>query len=382
MKKTALVLGLGISGQSAVKFLEKKGYTVVGVDDKTAPQEFTTLKGFDLFVPSPGVPRTHKLYKMARLEGIPICGEVELALQNISQPCIGVTGTNGKTTVVKMIEHCLNQCGIKAKAVGNVGDPIAQHVGTDEVLVVELSSYQLETMTTRAFDVGLVLNIAEDHLNRYVNFDEYARAKAQLEHCIKPEGTLYIHSSVDRNLFHPDTRDFQGENEDAAYIACSYFGVDRHAFDSAISSFVKPPHRIEFVAKIDGVAYYNDSKGTNVAAVVKALQIIGKEVVLIAGGQDKGLNFSPLCAFKEQISSVVVFGEAREKIANALKETMEVHVVETLQEAVISAQALVKENGIVLFSPGCTSFDAFKNYADRGEAFRRYVNTLEGVKKL
>lgn len=372
----ALVLGLGISGQSAVKFLEKRGYTVVGVDDKTAPKEFSTLKDFDLFVPSPGIPRTHPLYQMAKNESIPIAGDVELALRECKQPCIGVTGSNGKTTTVKMIEHCLNLCGKTARAVGNVGDPIADYIGGDKILVVELSSYQLETLTAKVFDVGLILNISENHLDRYEDFEAYARAKIQLEHCIKPEGKFYIHSSVDPKLFQKPFLEYRGENHDAAYLACSYFGIDSRAFDAAVSSFVKPPHRIEFVATIDGISYYNDSKGTNISAIVKALEVIGKEVVLIAGGQDKGLNFTPLCAHKNQLSSVVVYGEAREKIANALKPEMDVHIVVTLQEAVNCARELVKKNGTVLFSPGCASFDAFKNYAERGEAFRKYVKTF------
>lgn len=276
-----------------------------------------------------------------------------------------------------MIEHCLNLCGKKARAVGNVGEPIADYIGGEEILVVELSSYQLETLTARVFDVGLILNITENHLDRYDSFDDYARAKVRLENCIKPEGKLYIHSSVDHTLFLKSHLDYQGENEEAAFLACSNFGVDRNAFNQALSSFVKPPHRIEFVANIKGVSYYNDSKATSIAAMIKALEVIGKEVVLIAGGQDKGLNFGPLCSYKNQLSSVVVYGEAREKIANALKAVVDVHVAVTLQEAVLCAKRLVKKDGTVLFSPGCASFDAFKNYAERGEAFRRFVKELK-----
>lgn len=369
----ALVLGLGISGNSIAKFLEKRGYAVVGVDDKLAPRHFDRLNDFDLFVPSPGIPRTHPLYQLAKKEGIPIAGDVELVLRECKQPCVGVTGSNGKTTTVKMIEHCLNHCGKRARAVGNVGDPIADHIGDEEILIVELSSYQLETLTAKVFDVGLILNIAENHLDRYDDFEEYAQAKVRLEMCIKLDGKLYVHDSVDPARFQKPIVPYRGENEEAAYLACAYFGIDRSAFDHALSSFVKPPHRIEFVGRFNGVSYYNDSKGTNIAAIIKALSVIGKEVVLIAGGQDKGLNFTPLCGYKEQLSSVVVYGEAREKIANALKPVVEVHVVPTLQEAVECAKRLVKPSGTVLFSPGCASFDAFKNYAERGEAFRRYV---------
>lgn len=369
----ALVLGLGISGKSAVALLERRGYAVVGIDDKSAPQSFATLKEFDLFVPSPGIPRNHPLYRLALQEGIEIAGEVELALRQCRQPCIGLTGSNGKTTTVKMIEHCLNYCGKKARAVGNVGDPIGDNIGGDEILIVELSSYQLETMSAKVFDVAILLNIYPNHLDRYDSFDDYAAAKARLEGCVKTEGKFYVHRSVDRNLFQKGPLEFEGENHDAAFLACSYFGIDRKSFDAALSSFVKPPHRIEFVAKIDAVSYYNDSKGTNVHAMIKALQVLDTEVVLIAGGQDKGLDFGPLCAFNKQLSSVVVYGEAREKIATALKQTVDIHLVLTLQEAVERARALVKREGTVLFSPGCASFDAFKNYAERGEAFKKYV---------
>jgi UDP-N-acetylmuramoylalanine--D-glutamate ligase len=274
-----------------------------------------------------------------------------------------------------MIEHCLNLCGKRARAVGNVGDPIADNIGGDEILIVELSSYQLETLTAKVFDVGIILNIFENHLDRYDDFEAYSRAKVRLEHCIKPDGKFYVHSSVDPNLFENPFVEFRGDNQEAAFFACAYFGVDRNSFDSALSSFVKPPHRIEFVAKIEGISYYNDSKGTNVPAMIKALEVLNTEVVLIAGGQDKGLNFSPLCAYKDRLSSVVVYGEAREKIATALKQTVDVHVVVTLQEAVECARRLVKKNGTVLFSPGCASFDAFKNYAERGEAFKTYVKS-------
>ena len=361
----ALVLGLGRSGKSAQSFLEKKGYVVVGVDDKSAPMQIDDLSGFDLFVPSPGIPRTHPLYRRAVETGIPIKGEVQLALEECKVPCIGVTGTNGKTTVVKMIEHCLQG----ARAVGNVGIPLTS-CEQKGIWVVELSSFQLETLDAKVFDVGIVLNIAEDHLDRYVSFREYALAKAHLENCIKETGDLFVHESVDEGLFSKPFQSFAGDNEMAAQLACAHFGMAN--FD-AFASFEKPPHRLEFVAQIDDVAYYNDSKATNVAAVLNALEKIDSNIVLIAGGLDKGLSFEPLCCAKNKLTHVIAFGQAREKIADALQSLCGVHKVETLQEAVEKAVLYAKKADVVLFSPGCASFDAFKNYEERGEVFKSLV---------
>ncbi|NGX37755.1 MAG: UDP-N-acetylmuramoylalanine--D-glutamate ligase [Chlamydiae bacterium] len=368
-KMKALVLGLGVSGKSAQNFLEKRGVSVVGVDDTLAPQKIDNLSGFDLFVPSPGIAKTHPLYQMAIEQKIPIKGEAELALEACTVPCIGVTGTNGKTTVVKMIEHCLNANGVEAKAVGNVGMPLTS-CEQKGIWIVELSSFQLETLHAIVFDVGLVLNIEEDHLDRYESFHDYAMAKAHLENCIKEKGDLFVHESVDEGLFSKPFQYFVGHNEMAARLACAHFGIKN--FD-ALLSFEKPPHRLEFVTQIDDVAYYNDSKATNVAAVLNALEEIDSDVVLIIGGQDKDLSFEPLRQARKKLAHVIVFGQAREKIADALQGLSDVHKVETLHQAVEKAALCAKKADVVLFSPGCASFDAFKNYEERGEAFKRIV---------
>ncbi len=369
-----LVLGLGISGKSATSFLEKLGHTVVGVDDRIAPCFDMELDGFDLFVPSPGIARSHPLYRRAKAAGIPVAGEAQLALEAATQPCIGITGTNGKTSVVKMIAHVLNLAGKRARAVGNVGDPLTQYVGQgDEILVVELSSYQLETLSAKVFDVGAILNIAEDHLDRYVSFEEYAKTKAHLEECIKENGDFFVHSSVFKDLFSHPFKEWEGDNEEVVISICDHFGIGREFCLEALSSFKKPAHRLEFVGTVKGVSYFNDSKATNVAAVVKALRMMDDKVVLILGGQDKGLSFAPISAMHKKISSVVICGEAREKIGNALKHLPNVHQAKTLQEAVEKAAFFAKSGGTVLFSPGCASFDAFKNYAERGETFKQLI---------
>jgi UDP-N-acetylmuramoylalanine--D-glutamate ligase len=368
----ALVLGLGVSGKSAALFLKRRGVEVVGVDDRTAPQQFSTLRGFDLFVPSPGISRQHPLYQLAKREGIPIKGEMQLFLEETKEPCIGVTGTNGKTTVVRMIEHGLNYCGKVAHAVGNVGVPIAEHERTG-ILVIEMSSYQLETLTAPVLDVAIVLNIAQDHVERYENFEEYALTKASIAKCLKAGGELLIHSSVDPKLFSQPFVPFEGGNLQAAQLACAHFGVEKSLFRKAMETFKQPLHRIEFVASIEGVDYYNDSKATNVAAVLNAIEKFEQKIVLILGGYDKGLSFEPLFPFASKFSSVVTYGQAREKIANALKHLVEVDQVGTLKLAVEFARSKAKRGEVVLFSPGCSSFDAFKNYEERGDAFKDYV---------
>jgi len=365
----ALVLGLGISGKAAKDFLEKRGWSVVGVDDKYAPQEIENIAEFDLFVPSPGISQKHPLYKKAIEAALPIKGEAQLALEEIKQLCIGVTGTNGKTTTVKLIEHCLNYAGKKAKALGNVGEPLTAYSG-DEILIVELSSFQLETIDAKVFDLGVILNITPDHLDRYESFEEYAKAKAHLQFCIKEGGDLLIHQSVDRSFFSEPLEIFEGE---AAWPICKRLGMDEKIFLEACRSFVKPLHRLEFVTQIEGINYFNDSKATNVAAVLHGLKTVGGKVVLIAGGLDKGLSFETLETAKNQLSHVIVFGQAREKIANALQHLVEVHQAGTVEEAVEIARDLAKAGESVLFSPGCASFDAYKNYEKRGEEFKQLV---------
>jgi len=367
----ALVIGLGISGQSACTFLKKRGFEVTSYDDKS-PTEIADLGVFSLVITSPSVLPDHPLCERARLAGRPIKGEAQLALEECTQPCVAVTGTNGKTTVVKLIEHCLKSCGKKAIACGNVGKPLTSCVGGEEILVVELSSFQLETLSAKVFDVGLVLNIGEDHLDWHQSVEDYARAKASIQDCVKEEGKLLVHKSVPKSLFNRAFEAYEKDNVEAARLVCQFFGVEGNAFFQSISSFSKPPHRLEFVAEIGGVRYYNDSKATNVSAVVHALSTLKKKVILLLGGQDKGLSFAPIKKQEQWIEQVIVFGEAREKIANAL-QGYQVHKVETMQQATQLAMDLAKGEGTVLFSPGAASFDAFQDYEERGEEFKKFV---------
>lgn len=271
-----------------------------------------------------------------------------------------------------MVEHVLNFCGKKARAVGNVGDPLTQEF-TDEILVVELSSFQLETLQAKVFDVAVLLNISEDHLDRYDSFEEYAKTKAYLQTLVKEEGEFLAHEKIDPSYFFSGYISYHGANEEAALRIVENFGISKEEFFKALKTFSKPAHRLEFVAEINKVRYYNDSKATNISAVINAVLSVEGKVVLLLGGRDKGLSFEPLAALQEKLRGVVTFGEASEKIANALQNQSGVHKVKTVKEALDIATDIAKEGEAVLFSPGCASFDAFKNYQQRGDYFKSLV---------
>jgi len=328
--KTLLVIGMGVSGRSASSFLLSQGAKVIAYDKnmdslkedqsikslKDQGLEFfdtNPLKGFDAIVVSPGVPFNTPIYQEALQSGIEIIGEVELALRHISSHCVGVTGTNGKTTVTLLIEHVLNKSGISAKAVGNVGVPLTSMIDSPgEVFVIELSSYQLETMHSKVLDAAVLLNITPDHLERYGNIEEYAKAKARIFECVKPSGRSFISEKCDlewKDLFESkdlfiydrdksvlkqinDKSSHDYENLLAAYTICQQWGVNAEQFALAQASFVKPPHRIEFVGNIRGVNFIDDSKGTNIDAVIKAVESVNGPIILIAGGVDKGFSYS------------------------------------------------------------------------------------------
>lgn len=439
--KRILVLGLGISGRSAVKFLLKRKACVTGADrneevlnfDKELAtlreqglktildSEACDIKQFDLLVVSPGVHNSHPLYIQAVLAGIEIIGEVELACGFIKQKCLAVTGTNGKTTVTLMVTHVLNHCGIKALALGNVGTPLTSvldqgELNKIEVFIVELSSFQLDTLHTSFIDAGVILNITPDHLDRYGTLDAYAKSKAHLNNCLKPQGKLFIEDKCIREfptLFSPlsshaygyndhcyiytdkksiyinkmkafdlpvnlqDKISHEVENLMAAFSLCYYAGVTGEQFCTAIQSFKKPSHRIEFVRTVNGVHYYDDSKGTNIDAVIRAVQVLDGNIILIAGGVDKGASYTLwLDAIVKKLKFICAIGKAKEKIKNELGEHIPVALFATLDDAVIHAGNVSKAGDIVLLSPGCASYDMFRDYEHRGQEFQRIVKGL------
>jgi len=357
-----------MSGKSSKKLLEKRGVEVVTYDDVLDPREISTLEKFDLLVPSPGISPQHPLYRQALAMGMPIKGEVELFLEETDQPCIGITGTNGKTTTALLITHLLNEGGKRAACGGNVGVPLS--LMERGICVLELSSFQLETTISPKLDMGVILNITPDHLDRYPSFEAYRDVKVSMQNLVKEQGRLFVHESIDPTLFVRPIEVFSGGSVEIAGRVCEELGVD---YFTGLKTFQRPSHRLEYVGEIDGVVYINDSKATNVEATIHALSFVKGKKILILGGKDKGLSFASLCSEIPSSCPVVIYGEAREKIANQLQPLSEVHKVETLREAVNLARSLAKERNVVLFSPGCASFDAFSNYEERGEAFKQYV---------
>ncbi|MBA3722751.1 MAG: UDP-N-acetylmuramoyl-L-alanine--D-glutamate ligase [Parachlamydiaceae bacterium] len=437
--KKTLVVGLGASGRAAAFFLLKKGAIVYGVDRNATqllenPEIISLIKdgltvqvddpqlsldAFDHIIMSPGIPPTHPIYARALLDGKEVLGEIELGCRDISNRIVGITGTNGKTTVTLLITHILNQCGKKAHALGNVGMPLTREILTvdpDDILVLELSSYQLETLHQKVLDVAVILNITPDHLERYKTMDAYAKAKFFIGRNLKDNGILYLEENISKDYatveevkkgkiygynkkheVHTDLKsifvkgvfafdlpkDFQGhrshdvENIMAAYAICQHLGVAPNQFLSGLQTFKKPPHRIEFVLEKSGVRYFDDSKGTNVDAVIRAVQTLQGSIILIAGGVDKGSSYTPwLNVFVNKVKCICAIGQAANKIQHELSHSIPVQILNSLDDAVISAAKQAKSGDIVLLSPGCASYDMFRDYAHRGEEFQRAVRQL------
>lgn len=439
LNKRVLVIGLGVSGKSAALFLKKQGAHVIGVDrDYTILEDspefdglhamgiecfsencLLDIKSFNLVVVSPGVPKTHSLYQAALKAGIEVIGEIELAFRSLNKTILGVTGTNGKTTVTLLVEHVLNHWGKKAKALGNVGVPLTEALGEDdyEIAVVELSSFQLETLRSPVVDRGVILNITPDHLDRYSSFEEYAKAKIRMQSFLKEGGELYVEENIllnhkplflkEENIYtygyssHCDLwtdlsqviskknegfilpKGLQGkashdlENVLGAYALCRKVGISGEQFCQAFATFKKPPHRIQFVKTIRDVDYYDDSKGTNIDAVCRAIDYFSGKVILIAGGVDKGAPYTPWIApFKDKVRYICAIGQAASKIKVDLEQNFPVQLFENMEAAVRFASKMAVAGDTVLLSPGCSSFDMFKSYAHRGEEFQRIVSVL------
>jgi UDP-N-acetylmuramoylalanine--D-glutamate ligase len=438
MKKVTVVLGMGVSGTAAAEFLLGQGASVLGIDRDPAANdiEIRRLQALGLsmqhescpiewegvlrLVVSPGISPKHPIYRGALEHGVPVIGEAELALPFFTKPLLGITGTNGKTTVTLLATHVLQCCGIRAKALGNVGTPLCSELispGDEEVYVVELSSFQLETMRTPVFDAGVILNITPDHLDRYADMQEYAGAKCRLQHLMKKGAPFFVQKQAAfdyRGVFggsdlltfgvgegadlwtgkseivfrekveailpnhYREMGRHESENALAVWALCRSFSVSGEQFCRTLATFQKPRHRIEFVRELDGVFWYDDSKGTNIDAVIQAVGAMKGPVVLIAGGVDKGASYLPWKeAFAGRVRQIIVIGEAAPKMTRELSPWFNIAGADSLAEAVKIAASLAKRGDSVLLSPGCSSYDMFRDYAHRGEEFQHQVQTLE-----
>lgn len=447
-KKIGL-LGLGISGKACAKFFLDRGAVVVGFESNKAQcasdptllqlqqrgltilQDADSFVDYDLIVKSPGIAHDHPwvLKAKASQKNLPIIGEMDVAcdqLLNAGQKMVAVTGSNGKTTTVLLIKHVLEQAGLPAKALGNIGTPPISEIDAIRkepatVCVLELSSFQLETLEIPIFDVAVILNITPNHLDRYPSFASYAQAKFNLGRCIKPSGHLIMHHDVfcefgyllenrtplgitygyslgatcfcDRQQVYKQgipmfslPEIFRGrtchdvENLMAAYLVCDFLGIKVEVFLKALDSFKKPAHRIEFVTTYQGITFFNDSKATSVDAVIKAVQSLNEKIILIAGGVDKGGSYKPwIPIFKNRVKKVCAIGRASEKIKQELHGEIEIQILDDLEGAVNHAFEVAEAGDAILLSPGCSSYDMFKDYAHRGDEFKRIVSQLTKI---
>ncbi len=358
MGKKTLVIGLGKSGMGAVEFLVKRGDQVVAVD-RMEP-EFS-LFDFDLVVVSPGVPPENVLYQRAIREGIEVIGEAELAFREIKNRVIGVTGSNGKSTTVAMIAHILNRSGRRARALGNIGTALITAVGDlgqDEIVVAELSSFQLETMKTKVLDVAMILNVTPNHLDRHGTMENYYKAKLRIGELVKEGGAFGVSHTV--------------PGGDFVRFACLQMGLTEEEIVRGMEGFKPLPHRLEFVGEVKGVKCYDDSKATTMDAVSYAVKKIGCNIILIAGGRHKGGSFSIWNeSFPGRVKAIILLGEAKEVIAKELVLDIPIYFVQSLDLAIEKGLQVASQGDNLILSPGCSSYDMFLNFEKRGEAFKQ-----------
>jgi UDP-N-acetylmuramoylalanine--D-glutamate ligase len=385
LPRRALVLGMARSGQAAAAALARRGVEAVGADRRLGNDaDLSLLDGVDVVVRSPGIPGDHALLRAARSRGIPVWSEVELGYRLLpGVPIVGVTGTNGKTTTVELLGAIFRAAGRDVAVAGNVGRPLTAVERADWV-VCELSSFQLEDVHDFACRIAVLLNLEPDHLDRHGSFEAYRDAKLRIferaESAVVPRGfgIAGVEFGADDPL--PAEPLLRGrhnrENAAAAAAAARLAGVDDAAIAEALRAFPGVPHRLELVDEVGGVRYVNDSKATNVAAALRALEAYADEpVLLIAGGRGKGESFEPLAAaLGSNVRAVYTVGETAGEIGAAVGERA--RSAGDLETAVALAARDARAGDVVLLSPACASYDQFENFEQRGEEFRRLVQKL------
>jgi UDP-N-acetylmuramoylalanine--D-glutamate ligase len=402
-----LVVGLALSGQAAAFALARRGVQVVaadrdpeidvsrlaeaGVEVHAGNEEERLLDGVELVIKSPGVPGESALPAAARARGIPIWSEVELGYRLLrSHPFLGVTGTNGKTTTAELLGAIFRAAGRPVAVAGNVGRPLTGFDGAlpdDSWIVCELSSFQLEDVHELSCDVAVLLNLEPDHLDRHGTFDAYRDAKLRIfERArvrIVPRG--YGLEGIDFSADDPLPAEplipgvHNRENAAAATAAARAAGIADDAIADALRTFPGVEHRLELVAEIGGVRYVNDSKATNTAAARRGIAAYaGSPLHLILGGSLKGESFDELAStLPAAVRSIHLIGAASDELARSLDRAGRDYVrAGDLSTAVAKASRGAEPGDVVLLSPACASFDQFRNFEERGEAFRRLVEAL------
>ncbi|MFA5384341.1 MAG: UDP-N-acetylmuramoyl-L-alanine--D-glutamate ligase [Eubacteriales bacterium] len=445
-----LVIGAGRSGIAASNFLSQKGAQVELTDIKNRQEFEADLEAFlndgikltlgsypsidpgsyGMVVPSPGVPLKITPIVKAKELGIPVLGELELAFQFAGSPIIAITGTNGKTTTTTLTGEIFKAAGYRTLLAGNIGLPLIGEVekySSGDVIVAEVSSFQLETTVSFKPQVGVILNITPDHIDRHVDMEGYTAAKAKIFGnqtaqdytvlnfddpltnnlaSICPGSVIFFSRlhKLTRGVFvqdnwivirwdaesHPvlpvDELGIPGphnlENAMAAAACCWVRGIGVDVLARVLREFKGVAHRLEFVSEIEGISYINDSKGTNPDATIKALQSYSDPIVLIAGGRNKGNDFNELSvSIREKARAVILIGESAGDIKHAVENQggPEVYLAGDLPEAVRVASRTARQGDVVLLSPACASWDMFRNYEERGELFKKAVMGLKEV---
>jgi UDP-N-acetylmuramoylalanine--D-glutamate ligase len=417
-----LVVGMEKSGRAAAEFLRGRGDDVTATDLKAQEVPNFRLQSDELFaeqwdriVLSPGVPADLPPIEQARRRGVDVIGEVELAAPYLQGPVIGITGSNGKTTTTSLVGHILLSAGRAVQVGGNIGTPViamAAASRSDQWNVLELSSFQLETIRTFRAHVGVCLNVTQNHLDRHGTFENYASAKGNLfrtqqagDHAVlnADDEVCRSFAALTRGETHwfsrrnlhdgkawlgdkplmaleeiPIPGAHNAENVLAAATAASIAGVEREQIRAAVRSFKAVEHRLEFVAEIGGVKFYNDSKATSVDATTKALDSFAGNLWVILGGKDKGSDYTVLRdRLHEKAHAALLIGAAAEKIRSHLNGAVQLVDSGTIERAVADAWAQAKPGDTVLLAPACASFDQFRSYEHRGEVFKELVRGLE-----
>jgi UDP-N-acetylmuramoylalanine--D-glutamate ligase len=430
------VLGAGLSGSAAALLLVSQSAQVTvldsadeknllkstldnlrahGVGTLCGPAADNDSSSYDWAVLSPGIDPASELARSFFAREIEIISELELGWRSRGVPVIAVTGTNGKTTTTELLAQMLNTCGQRTIACGNIGKPlseVAREKQPFDVLTVEVSSFQLEAIRTFRPAISLWLNFAPDHLDRYPSVTEYRAAKLRIFENQTQEDVAVVNAAEALPKIRPriitfsaysNRADFRLSDGTIVYenqpvlrlsetklrglhnienlMATLAVGVARGLSFAqmlpALREYEPRPHRCEFVRELDGVEYVNDSKATNLDAVEKALAAQTKPVVLIAGGKNKGFTFDPLRPLvKDKVKSAVLIGEMADAIRRSWDGAVHCDMATSLADAVERAYAIAQTGDVVLFSPGTSSFDMFKSYADRGDQFRALVQTL------
>ncbi len=448
--KKIMVVGLSKTGVSLVKFLAEAEADVTISDHKSpaelssAIEEIEGLKvNFDLgghtpkvmlnqelIILSPGVSPELKIFDYARQHGVKVTGELEFAAQFVQEPIIAVTGTNGKSTTCKLIETFLKESGVKVWIGGNFGTPLTEYVRRKDkadVVIIETSSFQLELTETYAPRTVVLMNIAENHLDRYRSMDEYVRAKRRIFQNTTHDTTSVLNAddntvvdlardpAVQRGrIFYfsrkpslepqimniggavaikdqlkvrigPEVEyyDFKNikmrgrhaiENIMAAICTTREYGAKPEVIQKVMNEFPGLEHRLEYVRKAGGVNFFNDSKATNVHAVQRALDAFDSNIILIAGGKMANVSFVPLTeVVKRKVKTLILVGEAKEAINRDIGDFSETYLIGTFEEAVLIAYQKSRIGDTILLSPGCPSFDLFDNFEERGNYFKKLV---------